>query len=68
MIHDNAAVERREIYIMAFSESQINKWDNSLRLQKQPIYVDPALEKLTQNLLKKMDPRVEDSNQTLKNI
>ena len=34
MIHHKEAQARRDIYIIAFSESQIHKWDNSLRLHK----------------------------------
>lgn len=33
MIHSDSKV-KRDIYILAFAEGQIHKWDNSLRLQK----------------------------------
>ena len=32
MIHNNSVSKLRDVYILAFSESQIHKWDNSLRL------------------------------------
>ena len=61
MIHNNSMSSLRDVYILAFSESQIHKWDNSLRLQRQPIFIDPALDSMTGNLLKKLEPRVESS-------
>ena len=71
MIHFSQEIRLRQVYILAFSESQILKWDNSLRLQKQPIFVDPALESLTPNLHKKLTPQVDKAiqqlNETYKN-
>ena len=58
MIHNNTSYGTRDVYILAFQESQIHKWDNSLRLQKMPIFVDPALDGMVPNLQKKLEPRV----------
>ena len=66
MIHHKEAQARRDIYIIAFAESQIHKWDNSLRLHKQPFFVDPALESLVPNLTKTLEIRGQNSNAALK--
>ena len=46
MVHCNEVLGRRDVYILAFAEGQINKWDNSLRLKSRPVFIDPALESL----------------------
>ena len=66
MIHHKEAQARREIYIIAFAESQIHKWDNSLRLHKQPFFVDPALESLMPNLAKTIEMRAQSAKSNLK--
>ena len=68
MIHNNIGNRHRDVYILAFQQSQIAKWDNSLNLHKQPIYIDPALENLTPSLLKKLEPRIDQAMQQLKEI
>jgi hypothetical protein len=44
MIHLNPQTESRDIYVLAFNQNQIQKWDNSLGLCKEPVHIDETLE------------------------
>ena len=40
MVHRNESLGRRDVYLMAISANQIQKWDYSLGLQKRPTFID----------------------------
>lgn len=44
MIHFNQQKQRRDIYILAFGQASVTKWDNSLGLNKEPTFVDAPVE------------------------
>jgi hypothetical protein len=43
MIHHNREKKTRDIYLLAIAEPQVQKWDNSLNLEKLPFFVDNTL-------------------------
>ena len=55
MVHKNEAIGRRDVYLMAISSNQIQKWDFSLSLQKRPTFIDPCLQKIRSDIFKQMD-------------
>jgi hypothetical protein len=57
MVHTNGGNNLRDVYTLAFSQSHVHKWDNSLRLQKQAAFIDPVLEGLTAKILEKLYPQ-----------
>ena len=63
MVHRNKHIDRRDVYLMAISASQIQKWDYSLGLQKKPTFIDSQLNTIKSEIFKQMDHRIRNSKQ-----
>ena len=63
MVHKNVKLGRRDVYLMAISASQIQKWDYSLGLQKKPTFIDSQLNTIKSEIFKQMDHRIRNSKQ-----